>query len=405
VAPTSERLDLISRFRRITSGGRYIPEIDGLRFIAIGAVVCYHVAFMTGMDDGANSTQAPTNRIFAFLVAALFNGGRGVEVFFALSGFVLAIPFARERLLGDGRVSLKQYFMRRLTRIEPPYLLSQLIRLYPVMVARSLTFMQILPHFVAGLFYLHLFIYHTAPEVQLVGWSLEIEIQFYLIAPLLALIFFRKSTATRRLLLYGFLIGYWLLVKPIVSANLDAPGAASGLAPYFFNTIAYWIRFFVAGMAVADLYVTLLPRVRVHWLWDVVSIPGWFLFFSIGEEAWYSWGPFLLIILFIGAFKGVVVPWFFRIPIVTVIGGMCYSIYLTHSIGLQTIFRVYMKLFPSIHGFYVRMMIAEVLIVPLLIAVGAAYFVLIERPCMDKDWPKKLAAWTRGRFQKTRATA
>ena len=45
-------------------------------------------------------------------------------VFFTLSGFILALPFASNRL-GDGRVvKLSKYFWRRITRIEPPYLVS-----------------------------------------------------------------------------------------------------------------------------------------------------------------------------------------------------------------------------------------------------------------------------------------
>lgn len=404
--PPAGRTRLFSIFRRITSGGRYIPEVDGLRFIAIGAVLLFHVARMAEIDVINNSPHPePSSRIVAFFAAALYNGDRGVAAFFAISGFVLALPFARQHLLAEGHVSLKQYFLRRLTRIEPPYLLSQLIRLYPVMVVRSLTFLQILPHFLAGVFYLHLLIYHTLPLVQLAGWSLEIEIQFYLLAPLLALFFFRESATLRRILLFGFLLSYPLLTRPIFAVDFNHPTAKSQICLYFFLTIAYWIRFFVAGMAVAELYTTLLQRLRVHWLWDAVSIPGWVFFFSIDEGNWYFWGPILLIVFLIAAFKGVLMPRFFRIPIVTVIGGMCYSLYLTHSLALQAFYRVYMKLFPGIHGFYSRTIIAEILIIPLLIAVGAVYYLLIERPCMDKDWPRKLTGWTRRTFERRHAGA
>src|SRR5438094_3364218 len=107
-------LGWLGGFRRITTSGNYIPEIDGLRFIAIFAVVLHHVAlYVTTLDNRPEG-------IFEL-------GTRGVELFFAISGFVLAAPFASQYLCGRPRVRLGQYFLRRLTRLEPPYLLALLI--------------------------------------------------------------------------------------------------------------------------------------------------------------------------------------------------------------------------------------------------------------------------------------
>jgi peptidoglycan/LPS O-acetylase OafA/YrhL len=218
VPPNTQSSGRLAVFRRITSGGSYIAEIDGLRFIAIVSVLCFHVGRMSELMLAPKGTHpTPAGALPALLVNALYHGDRGVSIFFAISGFVLGIPFARERLLGEKHVSLKQYLLRRLTRIEPPYMVSQFIRLYPVMLAKSLTLLQILPHFLAGLFYLHLLIYHTLPEVQLVGWSLEIEVQFYLLAPLLARIFFRRSAGLRSALIYGFLLAHCLVVLRALS--------------------------------------------------------------------------------------------------------------------------------------------------------------------------------------------
>src|SRR4051812_39015821 len=100
----------LSGFRRITTTGEYIPEIDGLRFIAITCVVFLHLGTYVG------NFGHPDIGIFSI-------GGKGVELFFVISGFVLATPFVRYRLAGGKPVRLKPYFLRRLTRLEPPYLL------------------------------------------------------------------------------------------------------------------------------------------------------------------------------------------------------------------------------------------------------------------------------------------
>ena len=383
--------------RRITSGGRYLPEIDGLRFIAITSVLVYHVAMMTEID--ASRYLPSANPLKAFLGAMLFNGSRGVPIFFAISGFILGLPFAQQYLSGAPPVSLKKYFLRRVTRLEPPYIASQCIRLYPVMVAKGLSFVQVLPHFVAGLLYIHLLVYRTMPLVQFVGWSLELEIQFYVLAPFLTRFIFRKSPLQRRALMYGYLLLHGILVYFVCGPKSGQLGGPATLATYVNISFLYWSRFFLAGFAVAELYVTTLPRLENHWVWDVISIPCWFLPFALTERTWSFFGPFILVLTFIGAFKGVLARSILRTPFISIVGGMCYSIYLTHSLALQGFYAIYMRLLPGIHGFRNRLVLGEILILPLLIIVGAAFFLLIERPCMDKDWPRKVAAWARARFE------
>ncbi len=55
------------------------------------------------------------------------NGDRGVELFFVISGMILAMPFARQYLTDGKSVSLRKYYMRRVTRLEPPYILSVIL--------------------------------------------------------------------------------------------------------------------------------------------------------------------------------------------------------------------------------------------------------------------------------------
>jgi peptidoglycan/LPS O-acetylase OafA/YrhL len=41
------------------------------------------------------------------------------------------------------------------------------------------------------------------------------------------------------------------------------------------------------------------------------------------------------------------------------------------------------------------------IIVPLLLLVSTLYFVLVERPCMNKDWPRNLVEWSRSATWRT----
>src|SRR3954468_10746698 len=114
IAPDGEhapRRSWLDGFRRITTSGQIIPEIDGLRFIAIALVIWHHLALYVSTQQ-----RAP--------LGAAVLGQYGVELFFVISGFILAVPFAMHFLGGGPRVKLSRYFVRRLTRLEPPYLLA-----------------------------------------------------------------------------------------------------------------------------------------------------------------------------------------------------------------------------------------------------------------------------------------
>lgn len=71
-------------FKRITSSGSFIPEIDGLRFIAIASVVLYHLSgFLTAKDVN----QYTDDLDYSFLKHLLSHGHLGVPLFFRYKWF------------------------------------------------------------------------------------------------------------------------------------------------------------------------------------------------------------------------------------------------------------------------------------------------------------------------------
>lgn len=370
-----------SRFslRRITTSGKYIPEIDGLRFVAISSVLLYHVARMTEIHAG--SRPLPHNFAGAFLMNLLMHGYEGVRIFFVISGFVLGLPFAQWYLCGGRPVKLRAYFMRRITRLEPPYIANLLIRFVPTMVAKHMSFLRLLPHLLASLLYLHVVLYGVEPILHGPSWSLEIEVQFYLLAPLFALIVFRYKPWLRRIALTLILVGAGLI-------QIHRPEGTIRIEMSILN----FGQFFLAGFLVADLYTTVIHNWRRSWVWDAVCIPLWLLIFSVPLKAAHVIIPLTAVVLCIGAFKGRLLERFFSIPAVSIIGGMCYSIYLTHSLVLQGCYAVLDRV-PQLHSYWPNLIAGELLVIPVALIVGTVFFVLIERPCMDKNWPQKLHAW------------
>ena len=380
----------LDSFRRITGNGAFIPEIDGLRFIAILAVVFLHCYAELLNRIAMGPTPASTATRYAPLPVDPFNphgllrllghGGVGVEVFFAISGFILAWPFARQHLQAGQKVKLSSYFLRRLTRLEPPYILALVIRSALLIATGFYQFRFVLVHLIASVLYIHNISFGIASRIEAVSWTLEIEVQFYCLAPLLTLIYKIPGPWLRRALLICVIA----TATPLQRAFLPA-----WHGPAFNLSILAVIQFFLVGLFVADLYVVGWNRIPHTWRWDVLSIPLWFLMFWLQPLAFRFYGPLILPILFVGAFKGIIIPRILRNRVISTIGGMCYSIYLTH----RTTIMVLQVLLARFHlPFLIWLAISLLLVAPASIVVGAVYFRLIERPCMDPRWPQKLIA-------------
>lgn len=165
--------------RRITTDGNFIAQVDGFRLLAIALVILSHIHLQIADHVGI---AWPTLLDFT-------NGGRrGVDFFFVISGFILGLPFARRALSPDPvkplhPFSYRAYLLRRLTRLEPPFVLSILLRLGLILFVFREDVRQLLPHFWATLFYSHNLIFGTMSRISPPTWSLEVEVQFYLLAP------------------------------------------------------------------------------------------------------------------------------------------------------------------------------------------------------------------------------
>jgi peptidoglycan/LPS O-acetylase OafA/YrhL len=384
----------LGSFRRITTNGAFIPEIDGLRFVAIISVVLLHAYAELLNRIASGPTLAPTRAGKAPLPVDVFNphgffrllghGGYGVEIFFAISGFILAWPFARQHVQASQNVRLRAYFLRRITRLEPPYILALLGRAVLLLVLGIYQARFVLVHLTASLLYVHNIVFGIASRIEAVSWTLEIEAQFYCLAPLLTLIYKIPRPWLRRALLICAIAG----ATPLQRAFLPGWSGYQNAGAFNLSILAV-IQFFLVGLLIADLYVDGWHRIPRTWLWDLLSIPLWFLMFWLQPLAFRFLGPLILPILFVGAFKGMFIPRILRDPVISTIGGMCYSIYLTH----RTTILVLQLLLARFHlHFLIWLAISLVLVAPASIAVGAVYFRLIERPCMDPRWPQKLIA-------------
>jgi peptidoglycan/LPS O-acetylase OafA/YrhL len=370
---------LLAPFQRITTSGRFIPEVDGFRFIAILLVFVFHLA-------GTVATNSPSE-----LIPSIENGSLrqiantldiGVPLFFTISGFILGLPFAEAALKQKKQVNLKKYFLRRLTRLEPPYILCLMISVL-IKVVSGRGIVRYLPHLLASMFYVHNAYFGYQSTIDSVAWSLEVEVQFYILAPLLAAVFLIRTGYARKFLL-GAMIVASTAVSVLVKADLRLWLSLLGFAP-----------FFLIGFLLADGFIT-WPK-STTWRWDLVFAVGLPALIVLRWEtpqvsAWLA--PWLIWAVFQAGLNGVVFRRFLSWPIITTIGGMCYSIYLFHNqliYGFALVTRH--VFFASPYG--LRLICQFLLIAPLVLVVTGAYFVFVERPCMRPDWFPSALQWFR----------
>jgi len=358
------------QFRRITTQKRFIPQIDGLRFVAIASVVLLHI--YAALDRGAVAPPVPLN---------IHVAKRGVELFFGISGFILGLPFAAVYLSNGPAVHMKQYFLRRLTRLEPPYFLSLLACGVMQWITAHRPLGDMAPHLLASSVYMHNLIFGAFPgAVNGVAWSLEIEVQFYVLVPLLALLFAIGNPRIRRtvVLLVMLLAGF---LSNLIFKN-----------PHLRASILYYLAFFLAGFLVCDLYLT-RKEWRPSFRWDVLAFCLWPLVWYMGRDSGHIILPFVIVALYLAAFRGRICSTVFSNPVITDIGGMCYSIYLFHFLIIYGVKHVTAPLHFG-QNFWLYYGLQACLILPAVMLLCGAFYLLIERPCMDREWPRKL--WRQG---------
>ena len=373
---------MLSRLRRITRDGRWIPEIDSLRFIAIFSVFLFHLHRELLLRSGHIVAVQPR---YEWLSHLLGQGNRGVPLFFVISGFILGLPFARQWLLKGPQVRLGRYFLRRLTRLEPPYIASYLVAilLFGVFTRGAGITRLYMEHVAAGIVYINSLIFQAANPVNPVTWSLEIEIQFYILAPLFALLFRIPHAISRRGLMIFLIAAFGAVQAALLQGSYLAQ-----------HSIAFYAQYFLAGMLLADLYLLRLKG-QSGW-WDGFALIGWGVFFWVPDSPWTQvLFPFLLLVLCAAALCSRYLRFFFSNQTVAVIGGMCYSIYLLHFLLIAVFFKVTRYL--MVPQDYLLTFLIQVLVtgVPVLL-LCAVYYACVERVFMDPEWPAKLGKKMRG---------
>jgi len=206
------------------------PALDGIRGMAIAAVVAYHALKIVG---GWTSGKVRADGL-DWWWWPLGAGRLGVDVFFVLSGFLLWFAWKRLRARHPSGVeALGAYARGRAIRILPPYYL--MLAVYIPLIAPELL------QTTAGLWDTFLFVtvqQYNEPalpgRVNVALWTQTVEVQFYVVLPLVVLLIRRLRP-----------------LAPLIAALVLSLWWADNRGMYPDSFIVGRLVQFVAGMAVA----------------------------------------------------------------------------------------------------------------------------------------------------------
>lgn len=164
---------------------RYIPALDGIRTLAVAAVILYH------------------------LVPSLAPGGmQGVTVFFVLSGFLITHLLLEEHA-GTGRIDLKGFWHRRFKRLVPAIVAVIVVTAALCTGLNHVMLTKMRPDIIPSALFVNNWwqIFNQQSYFNAVGdpsplthfWSLAIEMQFYLVWPVALMIALNAVQDRRRI--------------------------------------------------------------------------------------------------------------------------------------------------------------------------------------------------------------
>ena len=219
-------------------GIRYVPAIDGLRAVAVIAVMLYHLGF----------DWIP-------------GGFLGVDLFFVISGYVIT-RLLLDSIQRSGGLDLRAFYIARIRRLLPPLLFMIVVTTIFVGAWAPDTMRRFLADTPFALFggMNWWLVFRETDYFEAIGrppllqhtWSLGVEAQFYLVWPLILLLvlrYFGKNKISGAALIIAAFSGISLLV---VSLQIDAND--SQVSHVYFGTDTHSIGLFL-GAALAVRWI------------------------------------------------------------------------------------------------------------------------------------------------------
>jgi len=180
-----------------------MPELDGLRALAVIFVICFHSWYFLKYLMPSLEYFIVFSDSLPWVLGFLRRGDLGVDIFFVLSGYLLSWQLFRKRN-ETGHINVPRFYAHRIFRIYPLYIVALLVAAIDVGITTDM---------LGNLLAYNIWFSPTQIIIPW-SWSLSVELQFYAIVPLL--IWFVRGAKTMSVVATSFAILtvgwiYWIL--------------------------------------------------------------------------------------------------------------------------------------------------------------------------------------------------
>jgi peptidoglycan/LPS O-acetylase OafA/YrhL len=307
-----------------TKSGFNIPSLDGIRALAFSIVFLAHAG-----------------------LGRLIPGGFGVTIFFFLSGYLIT-TLLRKEFGQTGRIHLRQFYLRRVLRIFPPFYITLTILVIVTLLGLLPGELAVGPIAAQAAFmtnYYPIFV-DPAPKIPAgseVFWSLAVEEHFYVIFPFLAIFLLARLTGRARAAILGvaclgFLAWRCILVFYFHEGEFRTyPASDTRMDSILFGCIlALW------GNPAIDPPLRLTPRSKLAIYGASLGLIGFCLGYRdprFRETFRYTLQGIALIPMFYFAVAEPDRPWFrwLNWRWIRFFGILSYSLYLIHFSALKMV--------------------------------------------------------------------
>lgn len=239
----------------------YIPEIDGLRAIAVISVILFHADF----------------EIFNIN----FKGGYlGVDIFFVISGYLITKLIISEQK--NQKFRFGNFYLRRARRILPALFLVSIIS-YPfaLFFFLPLPFLEYIGSLISGIFFSSNFFfyfseidYYALPNTYkplLHYWSLSVEEQFYFVYPISLYLIYKyfKNKLDLLFILIGFLSFFFSIYLNYYDKSLSFYLFPTRIWEFLFGALA--AKFHLKNIEVKNQKIKLFAQI-IGFLFILISI-------------------------------------------------------------------------------------------------------------------------------------
>jgi peptidoglycan/LPS O-acetylase OafA/YrhL len=335
------------------------------------------------------------------LYLLLVNGEYGVALFFILSGLLLSQPFWKSISYGTDWPDTRTYVIRRLARILPAYYLALTVLIILGGYWRhTQAWTDILLHYSFLFNYAEFSIF----SINAPFWTLAVEVQFYVLLPLLFLLLRRFSP--RNILVVLVLLGlvayglnYWLVSS--VDRRILWPGSSTliWIRPYgavvTHSLLAHLPHFFIGvicGACMLKLTTTRHPSVaKGDWRYELVfwlSFSLVFVLLATGLGDWVQvpygryglpWVPLLLGVMILTAPFTRGARKILDSPPLHMLGTLSYGVYILHLPVLRFVDHAMAKSALDAREHWVYLGVISLVLT--LLAATISYY-LVERPAL-----------------------